>query len=211
MSPVALRARIRHGNVYPKERAERALDEFFRESNLTALRELALRRVAQEVDERLLEHMREQHVQRAWPAGDRVVVCFDQRPRSATLIRRAWRVADRLEAELIAVFVKPRGWERASDADRKSLAANMRLAEDLGAEVLQVSGELVPELVRIARERNVTRIVIPHVDRGRWYELLHGSVVSKLLRALPDIDVDVVGDGELGQDRVRATTDTLPH
>jgi two-component system sensor histidine kinase KdpD len=193
MSPQALRQRLKHGNVYPPERAERALNEFFREGNLTALRELALRRVAQEVDEKLQDYMHGHHIEKTWPAGERVMACIDHRPPSANLIRRAWRLADRLQAELLAVFVAPPGWSRASDADRKQLALNLRTAEDLGAEVVQIaSGDVATELARVARERNVTRIVIGHSARGRLYELVFGSVVNKLLRALPDIDVHVV-------------------
>ena len=195
MSPQALRSRIRHGNVYPPDRAERALNGFFREGNLTALRELALRRTAQEVDEQLQEYMHEHQVEKVWPACERVMVCIDQRPQSANLLRRAWRVADRLQAELLAVFVASRGWNNASEADRKALAANLQVAEDLGAEVIQLQGDAATELVRLARERNVTRIVIGHSERSRWHELLHGSVVNKLLCALPDIDINVVASG----------------
>ncbi len=192
MSPQALRQRIKHGNVYPPDRAARALNEFFREGNLTALRELALRRVAQEVDERLTEYMHEHHIEKTWPACERVMVCIDHRPQSAHLIRRAWRMADRLQSELLAVFVAPRGWARASDAGRKALAANLGVAEDLGATVIQLEGDVATELARLARERNVTRIVIGHSARGCWYELLFGSVVNELLRALPNIDLSVV-------------------
>jgi two-component system sensor histidine kinase KdpD len=192
MSPQALRSRIKHGNVYPKDRAERGLNEFFREGNLTALRELALRRVAQEVDEQLQDYMHEHRVENVWPAGERVMVCIDPRPRSAHLVRRAWRIADRLQADLLAVFVAPRDWERAPETERKALAANLRVAEDLGAEVLQLEGDVATALARVARERNVTRIVIGHSAHGRWYELLHGSVVNKLLRAVPNVDVQVM-------------------
>jgi two-component system sensor histidine kinase KdpD len=196
MSPQALRSRIRHGNVYPPDRAERALNEFFREGNLTALRELALRRVAQEVDEDLQEYMHEHHIDKMWPAGERIMVCIDHRPQSANLIRRAWRTADRLQAELLAVFVAPRGWSRASEADHKALAANLRYAEDLGAEAIQLEGDVATELARLARARNVTRLVVGHSARGRWHELLHGSVVNKLLRELPDIDINVIAHPE---------------
>ena len=104
-------------------------------------------------------------------------------------------MSDRLQAELLAVFVTPPGWNRASEAERKALAANLRLAEDLGAEVIQVtSGDVATELARVARERNATRLIIGHSSHGRWYELIHGSVVNKLLRALPNVDVHVVAN-----------------
>jgi two-component system sensor histidine kinase KdpD len=196
MSPQALRSRIKHGNVYPPERSERALNEFFREGNLTALRELALRRTAQEVDEQLQEYMHAHHVETTWPACERVMVCVDQRPPAAHLLRRAWRMADRLQGELLAVFVAPKDWDRAPQTDRQALAANLRVAEDLGAEVLQVQGDVATELTRVAQERNVTRIVLGHSERSRWHELIHSSVVNKLLRALPNVDVQVVAARE---------------
>src|SRR5438067_2332896 len=125
------------------------------------------------------------------------MVCIDHRPPSANLIRRAWRIADRLQAEMLAVFVAPPGWSRASEADRKALAANLRLAEDLGAAVIQVtSGDVAMELARMALARHATRIIIGHSSHGRWYELIHGSVVNKLLRALPNVDVHVVANDE---------------
>lgn len=196
MSPHALRQRIKHGNVYPPDRAARALNEFFREGNLTALRELALRTVAQDVDDDLQHYKQAHQIDKVWPACERVMVCIDHRPQSAHLLRRAWRTAHRLQCDLLAVFVAGPGWIRAKPPERAGLAANLCLAEELGAEVLQREGDVAAELARLARERNVTRIMLGHSRRRRWHELLHGSVVHQLLRAVPDVDVTVVASDE---------------
>jgi two-component system sensor histidine kinase KdpD len=198
MSPQALRSRIRHGNVYPADRAERALNEFFREGNLTALRELALRRTAQEVDEDLQEYMHEHHVEQVWPAGEAVMVCVDAEPRSQNLIRRAWRRAERQHSRLLAAFVETPGWVSALADQQRQLEQNLRLAEDLGAEVVRAQdSDVARALVRLARERNVDSIVIGQSHHGRLHELLRGSTVHKLLRQARDLDVHIVADRDL--------------
>ena len=193
MSPHALRQRISHGNVYPKERADQALHSFFREGNLNALRELALRRVATTVEEDLEEYMREHHIDAAWPAGERVMACADARPDAQRVLRRAWRMANRLQADLLAVFVETPRWASASPEERRALEENLRFAEDLGAEIIRITGsDIASELVRIAREKNAGRIVIGRPTRRGLSLLLRGSTINKLLRLATDIDVQVV-------------------
>ncbi|HLI26386.1 MAG TPA: universal stress protein [Chloroflexota bacterium] len=197
MSPHALRQRIRHGNVYPREQAERALQHFFREGNLMALRELALRKVATAVEQDLEEYMRRHAIDTVWPAAERVMVCVDAQPRSQHLIRRAWRRAQRQGSDLLAVFVETPAWAHATPEEKRRLEENLRFAEDLGAEVLRVPGADVAEtLARVARERNVDSIVIGHSRHGRLHELLRGSTVHKLLRLARDVDVHIVADRE---------------
>src|SRR5215831_3837187 len=113
MSPHALRQRMRHGNVYPPERAERALDSFFREGNLIALRDMALRKMAQVSERDLEEYMLEQEIEASWSAGERVMVGVDELPRAQDLIRRGWRMANRYHSELLAVFVETPKWAAA--------------------------------------------------------------------------------------------------
>jgi len=193
MSPHALRQRISHGNVYPKERAEQALHSFFREGNLDALRELALRRVATAVEEDLEAYMREHHIEAAWPAGERIMACVDARPDAQRVLRRAWRMANRLQADLLAVFVETPGWANAHPEERRALEDNLRFAEDLGAEIIRVTGsDVAKELVRVAREKNAGRIVMGHAKRSGLSLLLRGSTVNKLLRLATDVDVQVV-------------------
>ena len=197
MSPHALRQRISHGNVYPRERAEQALHSFFREGNLNALRELALRRVATTVEEDLEAYMRQHQIEAAWPAGDRVMACVDARPGSQRVLRRAWRMANRLQADLLAVFVETPRWASASPEERRALEENLRFAEDLGAEIIRVTGSNVAkELVRIAREKNAGRIVIGHARRRGLSLLPRVSTVSKLIQLATDIDVQVVAAGK---------------
>jgi two-component system, OmpR family, sensor histidine kinase KdpD len=208
IAPEALRARLRHGNVYPPERAERALGNFFSVANLTALRELALRRTAEQTENKLEALMRGQQNdddKPAWAttATERVMVAFDERPHSSQLLREGWRLASALKAPLLAVTVmsspRARRSKPATDAASptldRALQEHIRLAEDLGAEVIQARGDNVAaELARIARERHITRIVIGQPSRSRWHELIYGSVVNRLLRESIGADIQVVPD-----------------
>jgi two-component system sensor histidine kinase KdpD len=197
MTPHALRQRIRHGNVYPPERAERALDQFFREGNLMALREMALRKVATDVEQDLEDYMRQHEIASTWAAAERILVCVDEHPLSQHLLRRAWRMANRRQSELIAVFVETPRWAHASPEARRDLEENLRLAEDLGAEVVRIqTSDVAAALMGLAHEKNVDSIVIGHSRHGRLHELLHGSVVRKLLKLARDVDVHLVADRE---------------
>jgi two-component system, OmpR family, sensor histidine kinase KdpD len=201
IAPDALRARLRHGNVYPPERAERALQHYFSQSNLTALRELALRRTAEKTEAQLEELMegREAAGASAWAttATERVMVAFDAQPHATELLRHGWRLARGLKASLLAVTVVcPRRFFAHSPETARADAALkdlMQLAEDLGAEVIRVDGcEIVAELARVARERHVTQILLGQPTHGRWHEALFGSVVNRLLREPLGADVHVV-------------------
>ncbi len=204
IAPDALRARLRHGNVYPAERAQRALDNYFSMSNLTALRELALRRTAEKTETQLEGLMRggESVLASAWArtATERVMVAFDARPHSQQLIRDGWRLARALKAPLLAVTVGGSSWPVGSpphkdhlDKEDDALRALERLAEDLGAEVIHVQGlDIAATLARVARERRVTQIVIGQPSKRRWREALVGSVVDRLLRAPTGADIHVV-------------------
>jgi two-component system sensor histidine kinase KdpD len=195
MAPAALRQRIGHGNVYPQQRAAAALESFFREGNLTALRELALRRTAQQVDRQLVQYMHGHRIEATWPASDRVLVCVDHQQRAKHLLRRGWRMADRLQAELVAAFVEPPDWEHAPFQVREGVEANLRFAEDLGARVVRRKGsDVAATLVQLIRDENVAQVLIGHSSHGRWHEFLHGSVVTNLLRRVRDVDIHVIGD-----------------
>jgi two-component system sensor histidine kinase KdpD len=120
MSPHALRQRVKHGNVYPPERAERALDSFFREGNLIALRDMALRKMAQVCQQDLEDYMHEHQIDASWSADARVMVCADATPPSQNLIRRGWRMANRYRTELLAVFIETPGWGSATPEHQKA-------------------------------------------------------------------------------------------
>jgi len=210
ISPYALRQRMKHGNIYPQERIDAALDNFFREGNLTALRELALRRTAEKTEEQLQGYMAEHGISQLWPASERVLVGFDARPHTREVIRDAWRLAHGLHADLIAVSIQAEGYlaftskligliKFGSDAGRHREAALRRLeehavlAEDLGAEVIRVkSRDIARALVEIAKERQVTQLVLGQPSRSYWEELIRGSIINRVLRMSSDIDIHLV-------------------
>jgi two-component system sensor histidine kinase KdpD len=195
MSPQALRSRLRHGNVYPPERAQQALHSFFREGNLNALRELALRKVATAVEEDLEEYMREHEIQEVWPAAERVMVYVSDEPDAQRVLRRAWRLASRLQTDLLAAHPPL----TAADPERsRKLQDNLRLASDLGAQIYEIEGEdTVQALLRLAREHNAGSIVVSAPRARGLSGLLGGSLASKLMRANV-ADVYVVSAGEEG-------------
>ena len=207
ISPYALRQRMRHGNIYPAERIDTALNNFFREGNLTALRELALRRTAEKTESQLQQYMTTHHISQLWPTTERVLVGFDHRKHTRQVLRDAWRLAHGLHADLIAVSIQPEGYlawtskliglvRHSQDAARQRELAQQRLeehallAEDLGAEVIRTSStDIARTLVEIAKERQITQIVLGQPARSRWEEILRGSVINRLLRM--DIEVDI--------------------
>lgn len=210
ISPHALRQRMKHGNIYPPERIESSLHHFFREGNLTALRELALRRTAEKTEEQLQQYMTEHGITARWPASEHVLVGFDHRPHTRQVIRDAWRLAHSLHADLLAVSIEPEGYRafagnllgllhygRAAssqlEAARRQLEEHARFAEDLGSEVIRARGrDIAQTLVEVAQARQVTQIVIGQPARSRWEELLRGSITNRLLRLSTDIDIHLV-------------------
>lgn len=197
IAPEALQARMRHGNIYPADRAQRALQSFFRIGNLQALRDMALRRTMQEVDGQLEQYMRE-HDLDDWRPDERVLVCFDHRALSDTLLRRASRMARGMRAPLFALYIRDEAVKQSPEA----LAAHVKLAESLEAEVHQLDvADPVEAIAAFVAEHRVTQVVIGHTQRSRWHELLHGSLVNRLLRALPDTDVHVITARPEGRDK----------
>jgi two-component system sensor histidine kinase KdpD len=193
ITPNALRQRIRHGNVYPPERAEAALRQFFREGNLNALRELALRKVSTAVEEDLEDYMREHHVSEVWPAGEKVLVAVDADAQSQHLIRRGWREAQRAKTQLVAVFVEPPDWRGRPESERRAVEDNLRFAEDLGAEIVRVAAkDVVPALAQVARDVNAATLVVGHHDRGWLSERLDRPLAMRLLPLLGEVDLRVV-------------------
>jgi two-component system sensor histidine kinase KdpD len=193
LTPADLIGRLREGKIYVREQAQRALRHYFSPGNLTALRELALRRTAERVDEQMLSYMREHAIAGPWAAGERVIVCLDPSPAAANAVRAAKRTADGLDAELIALYVETDRHTTLSEVERGQLAEAMRLAERLGAEIVTLPGRsVVEEILAFARSRNATRVVLGKSQRSRWFELRHGSVVDELVRSSSGIAVEVV-------------------
>jgi two-component system sensor histidine kinase KdpD len=197
LTPADLIARLGEGKVYVHAQAERALKHYFSPGNLTALRELALRRTAERVDDQMLSYMREHAITGPWGAGERVLVCVDPGPDSANTVRAAKRTAQGLDAELIALYVETERHTLLSEAEQARLAEALRLAEQLGAEVVRAPGRSVAEeILAYARQRNVTRVVVGKSRRSRWFELRHGSVVDQLVRSGSGLAVEVAPSGD---------------
>ncbi len=192
LTPADLIARLGEGKVYVREQAQRALRHYFSPGNLTALRELALRRTAERVDDQMLSYMREHAITGPWGAGERVIVCLDPSADAANTVRAAKRTADGLDAELIALYVETERHTLLTEAEQTRLAESMRLAERLDAEVVTVPGRfVVEEILAFARSRNATRVVVGKSRRSRWFELRHGSVVDELVRSGSGLAVEV--------------------
>jgi two-component system sensor histidine kinase KdpD len=148
----------------------------------------------------MLSYMREHAITGPWAAGERVVVCLDPSPAAANAVRAAKRTADGLEAELIALYVETDRHATLSEAEHTHLAETMRLAAQLGAEVVTVPGRsVVEEILAFARARNATRVVVGKSRRSRWFELRHGSVVDQLVRSSSGLAVEVAPSGDARQ------------
>ncbi|MGH7045598.1 MAG: DUF4118 domain-containing protein [Stellaceae bacterium] len=193
LSPQDLIKRLHEGKVYVAPQAERATRHFFSPGNLTALRELALRRTAQRVDEQLLSHMREHAITGPWPASERMLVCVGASAGAAGLIRHARRAADRLRVPWTAIHVETPHAPRRGDAERDRVADHLRLAERLGATTLTLPGRSVAdEILTYARANNITEIVVGKPARSGWTELVRASVFGELMRKSGQISLHVI-------------------
>lgn len=201
LTPDDLIQRLKDGKVYIPKQAERALKHYFSPANLTALRELALRRTAERVDEQLLEHMQAGAIQGPWAAGERIVVCVSEDPRSIGLVRYAKRMADRLHAPWMAVSVETVRSRGLKEAERDNIASALRLAERLGGEAVTIPAttrRIADDVIDLAHKSNVTHIVIGKSTRSYWFEFMHGSVVRDLVRRAGNIAVHVIPGVEAG-------------
>ncbi|MGX5801870.1 DUF4118 domain-containing protein [Bradyrhizobium sp. Arg314] len=215
LTPSDLIKRLQDGKVYFPNTAQRAIENYFSPGNLTALRELALRRTAQRVDEQLLNHMQSHAIPGPWAAGERVLVCVDSQPGGAARIRYARRLADRLRAPWTALHVDTPRLAGLSEEDKDRLARNLRLAEQLGAEITTIPGQNVAQdIVRHATANNFTHIVIGRPTRSRWRELIEGSLTYDLIRNAGDISVHVISgagrDADTPSARVKAAPEQKP-
>jgi two-component system sensor histidine kinase KdpD len=212
LPPDELLERLGDGKIYISGQADHASQNFFRKGNLIALRELALRQTAERVDAQMRVYRTEHGIQRVWPTAGRILVGVSPSPASARLVRAARRMAGSLHAEWIALHVETPGSIRLSPADREHLAANLRLAEQLGAETATISGQsAAEETIRYAHAHNVAKMVVGKPTHPAWRDLWKPSFLNEIVRASGDIDVYVISgnDEELSSPDVRVgpTTD----
>jgi two-component system sensor histidine kinase KdpD len=193
LTPEDLLHRLKEGKVYFPEAAERAAQNYFVPGNLTALRELALRRTAQRVDDQMVSYMRAHAIQGPWEASERVLVCVNERPGASALVRYTRRLADRLHASWAAIHVETAGIRRLSETERDRIAAALRVAERLGGQSVTVPAASVADgIIDYARANNFTHIVTSTAQRSFWWELIRGSAAHEIIRRAGDISVHVV-------------------
>jgi two-component system sensor histidine kinase KdpD len=193
LSPDDLLQRLKDGKVYVPELASQAVEHFFRKGNLFALRELALRQTADRVDAQMRGYMRDHAVPTTWPVAERLLVAVGPSPFAARLVRAAKRMADRLHAEWIAAYVETPTSLRLPTEAHDRVSQTLRLAEQLGAEPVTVTGpRMSDEILALARARNVTKIVVGKPARPLWKRILLGSIVDALVEGSGEIDVYVI-------------------
>ncbi len=202
LPPGELLQRLREGKVYVPEQATRAAQSFFRKGNLIALRQLALRHLAERVDAQMQVYRRATGVAETWPVRERVLVAVGAAPSSQRLVRATKRMAERLGAEWIAAFVETPAYTSWSEADRSRVWETLRLAEQLGGHTVSVSGtDTATELLSYARTHNVTKLVVGKPAHTRIRDRLLGSLLDNVVRASGDVDVYVIS-GEPGEEAV---------
>jgi two-component system sensor histidine kinase KdpD len=207
LPPDDLIQRLKEGKVYVPDQPERAVQKFFRKGNLIALRELALRTTAARVDAQMDVYRRDHAIPTPWPVGERILVCVSPSPFAARVVRAARRMAAGLRAEWIVAYVETPTLARLPDRERDRAAQTLRLAEQLGARTVMLSGaNVADEVVAHAREKNVSKIVVGKPGRPRrWRQRLVGSAVEDLVRKSGDIDVYVItGERETASPRAVA-------
>jgi two-component system sensor histidine kinase KdpD len=193
LPPDELLARLQEGKVYIPEQASRAIDNFFRKGNLTALREMSLRRAAERVDGQMRSYMQTRSISGPWAAGEHLLVCISPSPLAEKLIRTTRRLADELNAEWTAMYVEVASKPENNSANRERIGRTLQLAEELGAKSITLSGRSIHEVVLdFARKNNITKVVIGKPLKPRWQEIITGSVVDQLIYASGDIDVYVI-------------------
>jgi two-component system sensor histidine kinase KdpD len=192
----ALLNRLQRGVIYAPDKVPRALDNFFREGNLLALRELALRATAERVDESLEEYVDDHKIKDPWHTEDRVLVCVPASPLAMTLVRRGQRLARRFQGSFWTVYVRVPGG-RLKPEEEAHLQEAFQLSRNLGGKVVEVDGESASrEVLRLAAEHRATHILVGQPRRSRMKELMGNSLLGDLLRAARGVDVLVVADPE---------------
>jgi len=191
LTPEALQNRMKRGDVYSTEKVERSLKNFFRRGNLIALRELALRQVAEQVDRSLESYMEAQDIRKNWAVRERIAVCISANPAGQYLIARGARMARRMDAELYVIHVEREFGPK--ESNQNALAANLRFAESLGAQVVRLKGRSVADTVaEFVRARHITQVIFGRAAIRDWRRYLYLSAVHRFLRESPGVDVHIV-------------------
>jgi len=190
LTPEALQKRMQRGDIYVQDKVEQALRNFFRRGNLIALRELALRQVAEQVDRSLESYMEEKDIQGKWAVKERIVVCISGNPKAQYLVARAARMARRMDADLYALHVD---LGENSEEDEKTLTANLQFAESLGARLVRLKGDNFSDTAsEFVREKHITQIIFGRSAVEGLRKLLYLNTINRFLRDAPGVDVHIV-------------------
>jgi len=196
LTPAALLNRLRRGDVYALAKVPTALQNFFRPGNLGALRELALRKTAEEVDEQLRAYMEEQRIAEAWRTRERVVICVTPSVKSSKLISRGYQIARRMNGIFWTVYVRTPG-SMLPPREEAALQELFELTRNLGGEMVELEGESVSDaIIRFAAEQQATTIVMGQSIRTRLEEILRGNIIARIMRQAKNVDVLVVAGTE---------------
>jgi len=191
LTPEALQNRMRRGDVYGQEKVERSLKNFFRRGNLIALRELALRQVAEQVDRSLESYMDSKDIRENWGVRERLAVCVSGNSSGQYLISRAARLARKMDAELYVVHVEREFGKRWEDGKR--LEGNLRFGENLGAQIIRLKGRSVADTIaEFVRNKHITQVMFGRALTRDWRKYLYLSAVHRFLRESPPVDVHIV-------------------
>jgi two-component system, OmpR family, sensor histidine kinase KdpD len=191
LTPEALQNRMKRGDVYSSEKVERSLKNFFRRGNLIALRELALRQVAEQVDRSLETYMEAKDIQKNWAVRERMAVCISSNPSCQNLIARSARMARHMDAEFYVVHVDRELSKK--ESNQNALTANLRFAESLGAQVVRMKGRSVADSVaEFVRSKHITHVIFGRAAIHDWRKYLYLSAVYRFLRESPAVDVHII-------------------
>ncbi len=189
LTPQALRNRIKRGEIIPEDKIEAGLAGYYSEAVLNALREIAMREVAHRVDEDLIAWRKQQRIARPWQTTDRVLICISPTKSSLKVIRRGWRIAQKMQGEAKAVYVEEL---KLPDTSKRILEDDFKLCERLGIPTETLRGETAEAIIKYVQDNNVTQIIIGHSDRTKIQEFLKGSLMLDLAKQLKTVDILIV-------------------
>lgn len=196
LTPDALINRLKRGDIYKQEKIPQALANFFRKGNIVALRELALQRTAEEVDEQLHEYMDMHNMAQGKLAREHVLICVTPKPMAQKLVRRGYRISKRMQGTFDVLFVRPPGASLTKN-EQEQLNCVYELARNFGGKVIELDGDSVAnEIIKYAHQAGATSIVMGQSARSRLQEILRGSIINRIMRETRDIDIIVVADSK---------------
>jgi two-component system sensor histidine kinase KdpD len=194
-TPRALINRLERGDIFPKEEIEHQKQTWFKEETLSALREIAMREAAGRVDEDVNEYRRKKRIEKLWATNDRVLICISPSRPSLRLIRRGWRLAQKMNADSVALYIEEK---EPSHEEERILHDDFALAERLGIRVEKLKGKALDVIIRYAKEHNVTQLVVGHSEKSKLEQITKGSLINDLVRELRTIDILVVAAEDSG-------------